>query len=268
MKPLISEFSYGYALTEELATNLTAAPLFPSLYQEGQSGGGFDVMLPYPVAPVFLQFKLADFMGRRSAAEWPWFRGCYYRMHIRPRRFSRQHALLLDLQRVGRNVYYAAPHFHQTHQLDWCYLNRKVVEWSVFIPAAVIGPLPDDADHYIAFLRDKAYICSRRPRLLEYEVSGQHHVELFARLAQSAEVKADRRMFLSILDDIREVLADDDADDEILQRIRSREFRSEARVLEMAHIAGYLARLRFGAEIVLLGGKPAAPLPPKNKSGI
>ena len=247
---------------------LIAAPLFPSLYQEGQTGGGFDVMLPFPVAPVFLQFKLADFMARRSATEWPWFRGCYYRMHVRPRRFSRQHALLLDLQRVGRKVYYAAPHFHQTARLNWCYLNRKVVAWSVFIPPSSIGPLRDDADHYVAFSQEKAYFCSRNPRLLEYDVSGQHHVELFTRLAQSAELKADRRMFLSILDDMKEVLEDDARDDQVLQRIESREFRSEARVLEIAHVAGYLARLRFGAEIVLLGRKPAASALSGNQSGV
>jgi len=40
MKPQVSEFSYGYALTGELihwqGTNLTAVPISPSLYQEGQ----------------------------------------------------------------------------------------------------------------------------------------------------------------------------------------------------------------------------------------
>ena len=50
MKPNISEFIYGYALTSELiswhGTSITAAPVFPSLYQEGQAGGGYDVMLP------------------------------------------------------------------------------------------------------------------------------------------------------------------------------------------------------------------------------
>ena len=40
MKPNISEFSYGYALTDELVhspgSHLVGAPVFPSLYQEGQ----------------------------------------------------------------------------------------------------------------------------------------------------------------------------------------------------------------------------------------
>jgi len=38
-----SEFSYGYAITEELATlnkaKIVAAPRFPSLYEEGKEGG-------------------------------------------------------------------------------------------------------------------------------------------------------------------------------------------------------------------------------------
>lgn len=262
MKPLLSEFSYGYALTEELVTmssGVTAAPLFPSLYQEGQVGGGFDVMLPYPVAPIFLQFKLADFMGRRSASEWQLFGAAYYRMHLRPRRFSRQHALLLNLQAPSRNVYYVAPHFHQTWRLNWCYLNRQVATWSIFVPPSAIGPLPNDADHYVAFLQEKAYFCSRNPKLLDYDVSGHHHAELFSRLAQSAERKADRRFFLSILDEMQEVLGGDAKDDPILMRIESQEFRTEASVLQIARTAGYLARVRFGAELILLGRKPLMP---------
>jgi hypothetical protein len=39
MKPDISEFSYGYALTEELMNDIGSSfrtvPVFPSLYQEG-----------------------------------------------------------------------------------------------------------------------------------------------------------------------------------------------------------------------------------------
>src|SRR6266568_1524050 len=68
MRPMLS---YGYALTEELAGgtagDLMAAPVFPSLYAEGQAGGGWDVMIPYPVTPLFLQFKLSHYMVRRTS---------------------------------------------------------------------------------------------------------------------------------------------------------------------------------------------------------
>ncbi|HEB70266.1 MAG TPA: hypothetical protein ENI88_11700 [Desulfobulbus sp.] len=43
MNPDFSEFSYGYAVTEELVTAMkaavVAAPVFPSLYEEGKKGG-------------------------------------------------------------------------------------------------------------------------------------------------------------------------------------------------------------------------------------
>ena len=61
MESTFSEFSYGFALTQELASgrfgSLVAAPVCPSLIQEGQPGGGYDVKLPLIGAPLFLQFK-------------------------------------------------------------------------------------------------------------------------------------------------------------------------------------------------------------------
>lgn len=43
MKPLVSEFSHGYALTQELVAGrlgpLRGAPIFPSLIEEGWTGG-------------------------------------------------------------------------------------------------------------------------------------------------------------------------------------------------------------------------------------
>jgi hypothetical protein len=116
MRPLLSEFSYGYALTEELAGGalggLTAAPIFPSLYQEGQVGGGYDLELPLMGAPLYVQFKLSDCMVYRSAAEWDDFGHSYYRMHLRPQRHSEQHQMLCDLEAAGNQVYYVAPYFH------------------------------------------------------------------------------------------------------------------------------------------------------------
>lgn len=73
MKPDISEYSYGYTLTEELirsmAQQLSAAPVYPSLIEEGRPGGGYDVKLQYPFMPIFLQFKLSDYVKRRIARE-------------------------------------------------------------------------------------------------------------------------------------------------------------------------------------------------------
>jgi hypothetical protein len=157
MKPDISEFSYGYALTDELihwhGTNMTAAPVFPSLYQEGQPGGGYDVMLRRPGLPLFLQFKLADRMVRKTAQEVKdgFFSIPYYRMSIRPARHSEQHEMLLDLESIGNEVYYSAPAFHTPEELNDAYLNHNVKTRSLWLRPSTIGPLPDDYDHYVAF---------------------------------------------------------------------------------------------------------------------
>lgn len=68
-----SEFSYGYCLTEDLIVGqgmpITAAPVFPSLIEEGQPGIGYDVRFDLPGVPLFLQFKLVDQMVRGTANE-------------------------------------------------------------------------------------------------------------------------------------------------------------------------------------------------------
>ena len=72
MKPDISEFSYGYALTEAFVWDtglpVIGAPFFPSLIQEGQSGG-YDVAVSFSGLLLFLQFKLSHLMTRRTAFE-------------------------------------------------------------------------------------------------------------------------------------------------------------------------------------------------------
>jgi len=173
MNPDISEFSYGYALTDELihwhGTPLTAAPVFPSLYQEGQAGGGYDVMLKRPGLPLFLQFKLAHCMVRANAQEAKAgiFATPFYRMHIRPARHSEQHEMLLDLENAGNDVYYSAPAFHKPEELNDAYLLHKVRLRSLWLRPSVIGPLPDDGYHHVAFhIPGTHHFCSK-PRPLD-----------------------------------------------------------------------------------------------------
>jgi len=92
---------------------VSAAPLFLSLKQEGQAGGGYDVKLNFQGCILFLQFKLTDRMERASAREvregvltTPLFR-----MHLRSSARSDQHQLLLDLETAGNAVAYVAATF-------------------------------------------------------------------------------------------------------------------------------------------------------------
>lgn len=183
MKPDISEFSYGYALTDELihweGTALTAAPVFPSLYKEGQPGGGYDVMLQRPGLPLFLQFKLSDCMVRSNAQEIAdgTFAAPCYRMHIRPSRHSQQHEMLLDLENRGDEVYYCAPAFHTPEELNEAYLNHMVRARSLWLSPSRIGLFSDGGAHYVAFQTPQSHRVYSRPRQSE----GKSDFEEFTR---------------------------------------------------------------------------------------
>jgi len=152
-----SEFSYGFVLTAELIKRfdkrMSAAPVFPSLREEGKTGGGYDVKLPG--VPMFLQFKLSDRMKRKSAQELQTtpspLKIEFYRMHLRPRKKSKQHSLLLELESAGNLVFYAAPGFFEAKELDLAYSNQQVINRSVFIRPTSIGPLKDDLSHHVSF---------------------------------------------------------------------------------------------------------------------
>jgi hypothetical protein len=152
--PFFSEFSYGYALTEDLiigqGTTVSIAPIFPSLIEEGQIG--FDVLLERNGIPLFLQFKLAHHIVRRTAFEVRngFFEPPLYRMHLRCRDETNQHSLLLDLESEGNEVYYSAPAFHLREQLDEAYRLRHVWDRSFQIKPSEIGALSQE-DHHVSF---------------------------------------------------------------------------------------------------------------------
>ena len=110
MRPRISEFSYGFALTRELidkkwnGLQLTAAPFLPSLIAEGREGGGFDLHLKSVNALVFLQFKVSHYMTRGTAkgVSTGHLSVPYYRFDIHAPRSSDQHRLLLQLEQHRR----------------------------------------------------------------------------------------------------------------------------------------------------------------------
>lgn len=151
-----SEFSYGYALTENLITwtgmQLTAAPVFPSLIAEGQTGGGYDLNLKSSGIALFLQFKLSKCIRSRRATEYQKGQMTvpFYRMALRPRT-SRQHELLLDLEKVAAWVYYVAPAFDTLADLNDAYLSREVLLRSIMVAPSAIGRLPDNKSHHVAY---------------------------------------------------------------------------------------------------------------------
>ena len=156
MKPAFSEFSYGFALTSDLVERLRlhvrVAPLFPPVREEGPVGGG-GVRMSGVGRLLFLQFKLSDCMVRNSPfrAKNDDVTDPYYRFYLRPRRYPRQHELLLSLEAQEQEAYYAAPGFHSEFDLDAALGARTTVARSIFVKPSAIGPLPDDSDYHFCF---------------------------------------------------------------------------------------------------------------------
>jgi hypothetical protein len=165
MTPEISEFSYGFALTNEIVgwAPVRAAPLFPSLIEEGKAGGGYDVKLDMPGVALYLQFKRADCMIRRNVREVYTHKLAlslpFYRFKITESGKSDQHELLLALDDGSCLVFYAAPLFHQLAEINDAWNNNVVATRSVFVAPTSIGPL-DTESHHIAYDRQRAWVCS------------------------------------------------------------------------------------------------------------
>jgi hypothetical protein len=159
MKIGYTEFSFGYAFTENLIRSSTTAPkgapVFPNLIQEGK--GGFDVHINLPGLPLFFQYKLPESMKRNTAFEIsqhaiPGFTVPFFRMGLMRRDISDQHDLLIDLEKKYPNtVLYASPVLHDLAAFNRAYSAANVHRRSVFFSPTDIGPLPDNLAHSIAY---------------------------------------------------------------------------------------------------------------------
>ena len=128
--------------------------VFPSLKEEGQKTGGYDVALNVGKGlPLLLQFKVPQVLTRRSALMPTAFSPPYYRVHLRCRvndeGFS-QHSVLLDQEQNSFEVYYVAPRFHKRSELDKLFVNGRVVNYSAFFTPSDVGALTDEA-HHVAY---------------------------------------------------------------------------------------------------------------------
>jgi len=180
MKSLISEFSYGFALTHELVIalgTLSAAPIFPSLIEEGRSGGGYDVKLEAPGIPLFIQFKRSDCLSTGNARE---IRAGaplstpYYRFEITAKADSEQHQMLIDLDQAPNLVFYAAPMFHRKAEFDTAFVGGRVRQNSFYVRPRTIGSFTDNRPHYLSFDGSRCFVMSK---LREVEAFGVSELE-------------------------------------------------------------------------------------------
>lgn len=169
MKPQFSEFTYGYALIEEMSKNyrFKSVPTFPTLVEEGRVGG-YDVALDISGTPIFLQFKRSDYLSTANAKYYKYFSSKYYRFNLHALKHSKQHNLLLALERKGELVFYVAPKFHSQSSLHRHYFSSGIIKNSIWVSPLAIGSMPDNNEHSICFNKSASlvYFCSE-PRKIE-----------------------------------------------------------------------------------------------------
>ena len=129
-----TEFSFGYAFTENLVRSVPAlpstAPYFPNLRQEARHG--YDVRIDLLGRLLFFQFKLPQRLVRRSAKEidehsLPGIRVPFFRMPLMRRCHSDQHARLMELEVTHPDaVFYATPAMHDLASFNAAYQAADV----------------------------------------------------------------------------------------------------------------------------------------------
>ena len=172
-----SEFSFGYAFTENLVrssvSGASSAPCFPNLVEEGSLG--YDVKIEGGGVPFFFQYKLPERMVRASAGEISKHgldvQGLplpFFRMYLMKRESSRQHELLVELEeRYSNSVFYAAPFIVGRRAFNSAYAAVSVHEQSALFSPREIGRLPDGEQHVVAYHPQLSWgwLCSEPKRI-------------------------------------------------------------------------------------------------------
>ena len=175
MKLGYTEFSYGYAFTENLIRSMPVtplgAPIFPNLVQEAQAG--FDVRINLPGLPLFFQYKLPELMLRNSAFE------------ISKHNLAGIAVPFFRMKLMRRDLLTAAPAAYGTGEevsarCTLCHAcagqrrglqsglqhHQRAPTIGIFL-SNDIGRLPDDAGHSVAYRNGSkfAYLCSEPKRI-------------------------------------------------------------------------------------------------------
>lgn len=267
-----SEFSFGYAFTENLirssATGPSIAPRFPNLVEEG--GLGYDVKIDDGGVPLFFQYKLPERMVRASAAEISkhgldvqGLRIPFFRMYLMKQELSRQHELLVELEKkYASSVFYAAPFMVGRREFDQAYAKAQVPLQSALFSPVEIGSLPWGEQHVVAYHPELhfGWLCSEPRRI------GTHRIGLVSQERNRALKEGPERRVADVAREVTESVlslrsGELDGLPEIARR-RVRELRARRGLdapereeadlaAEELSVARELARVGLGVEFVL-----------------
>ena len=258
MKPGISEFSYGYAVTEELlnfhlkAVPRIGAPTLPSLTAE--STRGYDLKIRFVHSMLFLQFKLSDCMVGGKVLECA-NQGAvppFHRFYIHSRKQSRQHQLLLQLESVQSSipklVFYVAPQFHKPGELDKFYARKQVANRSVFVPPSLIGAFYDHDSDTVAFKSPSGpLLINSEPRTVDEAVGVESLRRIIAVAGRDRASIGDSGAVLDLARVLNSIVLEEGVhpDIDVASSTLARD--------EPLAVVGHLARNYFWCEAVAIG---------------
>jgi len=246
-----SEFSYGFSLSYEimnaLRPNYTGYPLFPSLVEEAMKG--FDVSFSRSGWPLFLQFKLSQYMTSPSALHWSDFDAPHFRFKIHKRKRAkieeRQHNRLKELSKSEPDVYYAAPLFHLETEFDNAFVNDKIFMKTMFISMSDLPEITDNDDHYIVFCDDKnLHWHSENNQSFDHGMIGTVFLDS---LNNRTPKRLDYSYFRSLREDLFNIVRSSEGQSSFLSR---RELLDDS-IGSVLEDIRYILSAKFGVEMIL-----------------
>ena len=177
----------------------------------------------------------------------------FYRVQLRTRR-PNQHELLRRLEARGHEVYYIAPGFHTTAELNQSYADTKVVSNSILIAPLSLGRLKEGEKHHFSFKHATDTFVWRfsEPKKLRVmtarEVVAKHSTQLGAQVAATF-LSYDE---LSRLEhEMRKFLTEQTPQSSLFDASVSRGQHLEK--LGLIQRLAYLARISFECSLFLIG---------------
>ena len=148
-----NEIQYSYSVVSEMERMsgrfLLLPPFFPTLNAEGNLG--YDLRLDIQGCPVFLQFKLSDYLTKANAREWNHYYSPYYRFKIYPTSKSNQHNALVTLSLAETYVFYCSPRFYKETDYNQFHFSNQICNNSKMTPCNLLPFISGSQEHYVTY---------------------------------------------------------------------------------------------------------------------
>jgi hypothetical protein len=162
------EMGFTFQFVENYRSILDDFPDMPSSRVEGSHpyDAGFRLIESGECHSIFFQFKKSNIIrhhARRNVDFSNLLGSPYLYFKIWPRSVSNQHNLMHDMREKNESIYYAAPLFHERHELFQNFRDRQIIDNSIFVDPLDIGKIQDSESHQIAYnyWSSQGYFASR-----------------------------------------------------------------------------------------------------------